>query len=289
VLDNLSAGFLNNLGDLITLGKIEFINGDICDYEVCLKSTSGVDFVLHNAALGSVSRSIIEPLRTNRVNVDGFLNVLHAAKENRVKRFVYASSSSVYGDDLSMPKTELNTGNQLSPYAVSKFVNEKYAKVYSKVYNLETVGLRYFNVFGPRQNVAGPYAAVIPRFIDAMLKFNHCNIYGNGENTRDFTFVENVVLANILAAVSEKIKFQSPVINIAYGNTVSINVLFEMLSKITGNKLKPNYVEERIGEIKDSFADISLAQKLLDYNPKIDLEQGLSITYDWFKKTLMSF
>ena len=284
VLDDLSTGFESNFSSVVSHPSFLFIKGDIRDLETCKKACAGIDYVFHQAALGSVPRSIDNPIATNSVNVDGFLNMINASRLAGVKRFVYASSSSVYGDDPTMPKVELVTGNLLSPYAVSKHTNEKYAEVFSRVYDMETVGLRYFNVFGPHQNVKGPYAAVIPLFIQAMLKNQQPVIFGDGENTRDFTFISNVVYANLLAALAPGIGSTSPVINIAFGGTISLNNIFKMVSQLIGFEKPPIYTSERKGDIKNSFANIDLAKQLLNFHPITDLSEGLELTVEWYKK-----
>ncbi|HET6990003.1 MAG TPA: SDR family oxidoreductase [Bacteroidia bacterium] len=289
VLDNLATGNKSTIIELINRGKVDFTEGDIRDPEVCRKVCKGIDIVLHQAALGSVQRSIKDPQTTNAVNIDGFLNMLVAAKESAVKKFIYASSSSVYGDDETMPKTEEKTGKLLSPYALTKKTNEEYAGLFTKLYRFETIGLRYFNVFGPNQDINGPYAAVIPLFIEAMLAGKPVTIFGDGENTRDFTFVENVVYANLKAAFAKTTSEKFPVVNIAFGGTVSLNNLYKLLSEITGNKLPPEYAGVRAGDIKNSFADISKAKKMLNYEPLIGLEEGLKNTVNWFRKKKNNF
>jgi UDP-N-acetylglucosamine/UDP-N-acetylgalactosamine 4-epimerase len=284
VLDDLSTGSSKNLEKFKEIPSFSFMLGDIRNYDDCLNACSGIDVVLHQAALGSVPRSIDNPIATNAVNVDGFLNMLNAAREHKVKSFVYASSSSVYGDDQTMPKSEEKTGNLLSPYAVSKHTNEKYAQVFSRVYGMKTIGLRYFNVFGPNQNINGPYAAVIPLFIRAMQNGEQPVIFGNGETTRDFTFVENVVQANLRAAFAGDLGATSPVINIAFGGTTSLNELFRIIAEQIAFTRPPVYAPERKGDIKDSFADISLAKKLLGYKPGTGLQEGLIKTIDWFRE-----
>ena len=239
VLDNLETGFLKNIEQYLESGRIKFILGDIRNYNNCLQATKDCDIVLHQAALGSVPRSIEKPLETHATNVTGFINMLDAAKTNRVKRFIYASSSSVYGDDLSLPKMEDKVGNPLSPYAVSKKTNELYAAIFSNLYDMEIIGLRYFNVFGPKQNPLGPYAAVIPIFINKLLKNETCVIFGDGENKRDFTYVTNVVQANILAAVSENKLVPGQVFNVAYGATETINNLYKIIKKNLSSDLSP--------------------------------------------------
>ena len=284
VLDDLSTGNMNNIRELVHSGRVEFVKGDIRDAEICRHTCNGIDVVLHHAALGSVQRSILDPAATNEVNINGFLNMLVAARENKIAKFIYASSSSVYGDDQTMPKQEEKTGNLLSPYAVTKKSNEEYAKVFSGLYGLQTIGLRYFNVFGPFQSVNGPYAAVIPLFIEAMTAGIPAKIFGDGENTRDFTYVDNVILANMLAAMTELPGKAAPVINIAYGGTTSLNTLHQLLSGFTGNKLPPVYEPFRKGDIRDSFADISKAKALIGYRSGVAIEEGLKKTTDWFLK-----
>jgi UDP-N-acetylglucosamine/UDP-N-acetylgalactosamine 4-epimerase len=280
VLDNLATGFEENLKAFND--NIEFINGDITQFTDCKKACEGMDIVLHQAALGSVPRSIEFPLATNEANVTGFINMLTAAKDARIKRFVYASSSSVYGDSKALPKVEENIGNQLSPYAVSKRVNELYASVFHKTYGLETVGLRYFNIFGPRQNPKGAYAAAIPLFMDALLENQSPLIFGDGEQTRDFTFVENAVQANIKAAFTEETGAIGEIFNVAYSQNVSINEMFSIIKKLTSADCEPLYRPERQGDVRNSLADISKAGRLLGYDPKISFEEGIKITLDWF-------
>lgn len=282
VLDDCSTGFKSNIEHLMSKPNFQFIEGSIVDFETCLKACEGIDVILHHAALGSVPRSIENPMTTNQVNVDGFVNVLFAAKEKGVRKFIYASSSSVYGDDQTFPKTEPKTGNLLSPYAVSKHANEKYAAVFSSLYGIQTIGFRYFNVFGERQNPNGPYAAVIPKFIDSLLKNQSPNIYGTGDNTRDFTYVANVVKANMLAISNSDLPLSS-VMNIACGGTISVNSIYDLIAEcLNKNDIKPNYVAERKGEIKDSFADITRSQELLAYQPMKTVEEGIRITANWF-------
>lgn len=282
VLDDCSTGFKSNIEHLISKPNFQFIEGSIVDFETCLKACEGIDVILHHAALGSVPRSIENPMATNLVNVDGFVNVLFAAKEKGVKKFIYASSSSVYGDDQTFPKTESKTGNLLSPYAVSKHTNEKYAAVFSNLYGIQTIGFRYFNVFGERQNPNGPYAAVIPKFIDSLLNSQSPNIYGTGDNTRDFTYVANVVKANMLAISSSDLPLSS-VMNIACGGTISVNSIYQLIAYCLNKQdIKPNYVAERKGEIKDSFANIALSQNLIAYKPDTTVEEGILKTAKWF-------
>ncbi len=283
ILDNLSTGFEDNIDEFKKHENFIFIKGDITNYEDCLKATNGVDYVFHQAALGSVPRSINDPIATNSVNVGGFVNMLFASHKNNVKRFIYASSSSVYGDDKTMPKQENITGNLLSPYAVSKKANELYADVFYRTYGLEVIGLRYFNVFGPKQNIAGAYAAVIPIFITSLLKNESPNIFGDGTTTRDFTFIENVIQANVISALTINKDAINQVFNIAYGGTTSLNDLYKYISEELNSDLKPNYQPERKGDIKDSFANIDKAKNLLNFSPTINIIQGLTTTVEWYK------
>ncbi len=283
VLDNLETGNIKNIQAHIDAKKIHFIQGSISNYDTCLAATKNQDVILHQAALGSVPRSIINPLATHQTNVTGFINMLEAARTNKVNRIVYASSSSVYGDDLNMPKKEEIVGNPLSPYAVSKKTNELYAAVFASTYQMEIIGLRYFNVFGPKQNPAGPYAAVIPIFIDKLLNNNAPTIFGDGNNTRDFTYVENVIQANLLAAFTQDKAAVNQVYNIAYGATTSLNKLFELIATDLKSAVKVIYGDKRNGEIKDSFASIDKAKNLLGYKPTVSLEEGIKKSITWYK------
>jgi UDP-N-acetylglucosamine/UDP-N-acetylgalactosamine 4-epimerase len=284
-LDNFSTGFKSNLAPYLENENFELIEGDITDIYTCNNACKGIDYVLHQAALGSVPRSIKDPIATNNANVIGFLNMLNAAKEYKIKRFVYASSSSVYGDSPQLPKFEDNIGNPLSPYAVSKRVNELYAEVFALNYNLPVIGLRYFNIFGPRQSPTGPYAAAIPLFIFATLNNESPCINGDGEQSRDFTFVENAVEANIKALFANLDENKSTgIFNIAVGQQTTINDLFDIILKSSGKQnIKPTYREKREGDVLHSLADISKAKKILDYCPVIDINEGLKITLNWFK------
>jgi UDP-N-acetylglucosamine 4-epimerase len=287
VLDNLSNGYLTNIEQFIGETNFEFIEGDITDLDTCKKVMEGVDYISHQAALGSVPRSIENPVATHLANATGFLNILTAAKDSNVKRIVFASSSSVYGDSKELPKKEENIGRQLSPYAVSKHTKELYAKVFADVYGLDVIGLRYFNIFGPNQNPSGPYAAAIPLFMDAILKNESPYINGDGEQSRDFTFVENAVQANIKALFSDK-KVKGKIVNIACGGRVTINELFNSIRKVVGNDVQPMYREDRPGDVRDSLANISLAQELIGYNPEFGIDDGLAITTDWFRKEFVN-
>lgn len=284
VLDNLSTGFMSNIEPFMSNPRFEFFNGDIRNFEDCRRACKGMDYVLHEAALGSVPRSIDDPLTTNAVNITGFVNVLTAAKESRVKRFIYASSSSVYGDSQDSPKKETSTGKPLSPYGVTKQTNELYAHVFSKVYGLQIIGLRYFNVFGPRQNPEGAYAAVIPLFIRSLIKNEPPTINGDGSQTRDFTYVKNVVSANLKALMANSGTNQ--VYNIALGEQTTLNEVWDLLQSISGKRLTPGYGPAREGDIRNSLADIEKAKTLLDYVPSVRIKEGLIHTYNWFLRDL---
>ncbi len=282
VLDNLSTGRPENLRGI--LDKIEFIEGDICDENTVRRAVYGVDYVLHQAALPSVQRSVNDPIASNRVNVNGTLNLLMAAREEKVKRFVIASSSSVYGDTPVLPKVEDMPINPLSPYATSKLAAEKYAMNFYKLYGLPTVALRYFNVFGPRQNPKSQYAAVIPKFITAMLKGESPVVYGDGEQSRDFTYIENVVEANLRACHSEKAP--GHVVNIACGKRYTLNELLHLLENILEMPANARYEEPRPGDVKHSLASIELAREVLGYEPQISFEEGLRKTVAWYRDSL---
>ena len=283
VMDNFSTGSEDNVKAFIGNPAFEIIEGDIRDVEICRLAVEGIDYVTHQAALGSVPRSINDPLTSNEVNITGFLNMLVAAKDAGVKKMVYAASSSTYGDHPALPKVEEAIGNPLSPYAVTKYVNELYANVFSTTYDFHTIGLRYFNVFGPRQNPRGPYAAVIPLFIESVLKGMVPFINGDGNTSRDFTFVENAVQANIKALLAESLT-KNEVINVACGERTTLNELWICINKIAGTNLKVEYREERKGDIKHSLADISKAAKLIHYQPEIPVKRGLDIAFNWYKK-----
>ena len=287
VLDNLSNGYMTNILKFVGQPNFEFIEGDITDFKTCQEVVSQADYISHQAALGSVPRSIENPLATHHANATGFLNVLTAAKDSDVKRVVFASSSSVFGDSKELPKVENRIGNSLSPYAVSKRAKELYAQVFADVYDLDVIGLRYFNIFGPKQNPTGPYAAAIPLFMDAVLKNESPFINGDGGQSRDFTFVENAVQANIKALFSEN-EVKGKILNIACGDRVTVNELFNSIRDVVGNDVKPIYREERPGDVRDSLANISLAKELIDFNPTVKLEEGLAITIDWFKKEFVN-
>jgi UDP-N-acetylglucosamine/UDP-N-acetylgalactosamine 4-epimerase len=284
VLDNLATGSMNNLSALMGDSRLEFIQGDIRDYKTCLEASNNIDLVSHQAALGSVPRSIEDPLTTNEVNITGTLNVFAAAKEKKIKRIVYAASSSTYGDHPGMPKVEDNIGSPLSPYAVTKFVNELYARVFAKLYNMEFIGLRYFNIFGPRQDPHGPYAAVIPLFAEALLNNKPPVINGDGSHSRDFTYVDNAIQANLLSLFTSNTEAVNQVYNIACGRQISLLQLFDGLKKVAGSSLQPVHGPERTGDVKYSMADITKAEKLLGYSVQVPVEEGLQKTFQWYKE-----
>ena len=284
VLDNLSTGYIKNIDQFFKNKKFEFIEGDIRSFKTCLDSCKNMDLVSHQAALGSVPRSIKNPLETNEVNISGFLNILHASYKCSINRIVYAASSSTYGDSESLPKVENVIGNPLSPYAVTKYVNELYSNVYSTTYNLELIGLRYFNVFGPYQDPNGSYAAVIPKFINSAINNLSPTINGDGSFSRDFTFIENVVQANILSLFTTKQTALNTIYNIAYGERTSLNKLWELIKKYSKTKVDVIYGPNRKGDIPHSLADISKSKNLLNYKPKYSIESGLKKTIDWFRK-----
>jgi UDP-N-acetylglucosamine 4-epimerase len=286
VMDNLSTGSYENIQEFKGYSKFEFLEADIRNYDQCLRAGENIDLISHQAALGSVPRSIKDPLTTNEVNITGTLNIFTAAKEKNIQRIVYAASSSTYGDHPGLPKVEDKIGKPLSPYAVTKFVNELYAAVYSSLYGIEMIGLRYFNIFGPKQNPAGPYAAVIPLFAEAVLKNEAPTINGDGSHSRDFTFVDNAVQANMLALFTGDKQAVNQVYNIACGEQTSLNELFDGLKKEAGTTLTPLHGPERAGDVKHSLADISKARKLLGYDPRITVKEGLKKTLDWYRESL---
>lgn len=284
VLDNFSTGNRQNLAPFISDKRFELVEGDIRDYETCKKAVIGIDYVSHQAALGSVPRSINDPITTNEVNITGFLNMLNAVRESKVIKMVYAASSSTYGDSKALPKVEQNIGNPLSPYAVTKYVNELYAQVFASLYQVKIIGLRYFNVFGPKQDPEGAYAAVIPLFMKSALTGTQPFMNGDGEQTRDFTFVQNAVQANVKALLSQTEGHQ--VINIAFGERTSLNQLWNYITELEGAEIKPIYRENRLGDVRDSLADITKAKNLIGYNPDYSVKDGLIQAYDWYKKNI---
>ncbi len=279
VLDNFSTGRRENIQPF--LDRIELIEGDIRSYHIVREAVDGVDFILHQAALPSVPRSIKDPITTNEVNVAGTLNILDAASDAGVKRVVYASSSSIYGNSEVLPKREDMTPVPLSPYATSKLAGENYCKVFCDIYGLETVCLRYFNVFGTRQNPASEYAAAIPKFITALLNGDRVTIYGDGEQSRDFTHVDNVVQANLLSCMAKGVAGE--VFNIACGHSITINQLVDELRSMLNSDVEPVYAQPGKGEVKHSFADISRATELLGYHPDTDFDGALIKTVEWLR------
>lgn len=291
-LDNFATGHRHNIEYLLSDEKFDLIEGDIRDLETCLKATKGKDFVLHQAALGSVPRSIQDPITSNEVNVSGFLNMLVASRDNGVKRFVYAASSSTYGDSEALPKVEEVIGKPLSPYAITKYVNELYADVFSKTYGLETIGLRYFNVFGRRQDPNGAYAAVIPKFVMQLMRHESPVINGDGSYSRDFTYIDNVIQMNELAMTTQNKEALNTVYNTAFGDRVTlnemVNLLKENLSKHDTSIAQVSivYGANRVGDIPHSLASIEKAKRLLNYNPKYSFSLGLQEAVEWYWENL---
>lgn len=284
VLDSLITGSIDNIKLFEFHPNFEFIKGDITKPADCEKACLGIDYISHQAALGSVPRSIENPLATHEANATGFLNILVAAKSNWVKRVVYASSSSVYGDSTESPKVEERIGKPLSPYAVSKLVNEQYAAIFSTTYNMEIIGLRYFNIFGPRQNPNGAYAAAIPLFIQSLLSNKEVFINGDGNQSRDFTYVQNAVQANIKALLTENPEAMTKVFNIACGQSISVNEMFKFIADEIRPGAQATHRGVRFGDVKNSMADISRAKQYLDYKPEVLFEEGLKKTINWFTK-----
>ena len=283
IIDNLSSGFMQNIHHLLEkYSNLEFIEADLKDIDVCRNITKNIDAICHQAATGSVPRSINDPFFYHKNNVDGFFNLLIAAKENGCRRFVYASSSSVYGDSESLPKIEQNTGDVLSPYAATKKINEIYANVFNKCYGMEIIGLRYFNVFGERQNPNGEYAAVIPKFINSVKNMESPTIFGDGSFSRDFTYVKNVVRANYLALTTTNSECFGEVFNIGAGGRITINEIFFKICGIMGANIAPNYQPNRKGDIPHSNASIEKAEHMLGYTPECGFEEGLRRTIEWF-------
>jgi UDP-N-acetylglucosamine 4-epimerase len=297
-LDNLATGHHKNLKEVearvpaAKWKKFTFSEGDICDVGDCKRVMQGIDHVLHHAALGSVPHSIAEPIAAHAANVTGFINVLEAARAAKVKRFVYASSSAVYGDDPDLPKVEEKIGQPLSPYAATKLMDEIYANTFAKAYGIECVGLRYFNVFGPRQDPGGAYAAVIPKWIAALLRHEPVRINGDGETSRDFCYIENVVQANLLAAMSPNKQAVNTVYNIALGERTTLNQLFNLLRDSLVKKdapvanAKPVYQDFRAGDVRHSLADILKAKRLLGYAPTHSIKEGLMLAMDWYRQNV---
>src|SRR5580692_3036581 len=280
-VDNFATGNRENLKEI--LDRIDFREADILDLDAMRKSCAGVDFVLHQAAIPSVPKSVLDPLGSNRANVDGTVNVLVAARDAKVKRVVYAASSSAYGDTPTLPKHEGMKPDPISPYAVAKLASEQYMISFYRCYQLETVALRYFNIFGPRQDPSSPYSGVLAKFITIMLRGEQPAIYGDGEQSRDFTYIDNAVEANLLACQAPAAKAAGQVFNVATGRRVSLNETFKLLQPLTSYSGQPKYEAERGGDIKHSLADISKAEAALGYKPKVDFEEGLRRTVEWYR------
>ena len=283
VVDDLSNGYYENIAEFEGHPKFEFLKGDICDYSVCTQAMRGINKVTHQAALGSVPRSIENPARTNEVNVGGTVNILHAAKEANVDRVVLAFSSSTYGDSPELPKVEERIGRPLSPYAVSKYAAELYAEVFTRTYGLPFVGLRYFNIFGPRQNPDNPYAAVIPIFCKAFIEDRQPTIHGDGSTSRDFTYVGNALHANDLALFTENTTALNQVYNVACSEQVNLNEMVDMLRQITGKNIQAVHGPERPGDVKHSKADISKIKRHLGYEPQVHMMEGLKNVYQYYR------
>jgi UDP-N-acetylglucosamine 4-epimerase len=284
-LDNFSTGKQENVEEFLGSPNYEFIQGDILDFNTCMNACDGVDFILHQAAWGSVPRSIEMPLLYEDINIKGTLTMLEAARQNGVKKFVYASSSSVYGDEPNLPKKEGREGNVLSPYALTKRVDEEYGKIYTRIYGLDTYGLRYFNVFGKRQDPDGAYAAVIPKFIKSLLNDERPTINGDGTQSRDFTYIENVIEANLKACKASH-EAAGQAYNIAFGGRESLIDLYSQIMNILGKDIEPIFGPERKGDIKHSNADITKAKEMLGYEPEWSFKQGILAAIDWYRENL---
>ena len=299
-LDNFATGHQHNLDEVKALvsadqwSRFKFIEGDIRNLDDCKNACSGVDYILHQAALGSVPRSVDDPIATNTTNIDGFLNMLIAARDEEVERFVYAASSSTYGDSPSLPKVEALIGNPLSPYAVTKYVNELYADVFNKTYGLNTIGLRYFNVFGERQDPTGGYAAVIPKWIASLIDNKPIYINGDGGTTRDFCYVKNAIQANLLSATTLNKNALNEVFNVALGDQTSLNILFSLIrdklqsENIACGQVTPIYREFRVGDVRHSLADITKARRLIGYEPSHNINNGLEDSINWYLKKALT-
>lgn len=296
-LDNFVTGHKRNLDEVRSLvssaqwSNLRFIEADIRDLNACRSACNGVDYVLHQAALGSVSRSLTDPITTNGVNVDGFLNMLVAARDAKVRSFTYAASSSTYGDHPGLPKVEDRIGKPLSPYAVTKYANELYADVFAQSYGFATIGLRYFNVFGPRQDPDGAYAAVVPKWTSSMIRGDEVFINGDGETSRDFCYIENTIQANVLAALTTDAEARNQIYNVAVGGRTTLNHLFESLrDALAQNGIQyekaPVYRDFRVGDVRHSQADVSKARRLLGYEPQFDIRTGISVVMPWYVRFL---
>ncbi|MFN8416250.1 MAG: NAD-dependent epimerase/dehydratase family protein [Cytophagaceae bacterium] len=284
VIDNFATGYKHNIEPFLKHPKYDFFEGDIRNYEDVVQACKGITHISHQAALGSVPRSINDPMASNAANVIGSMHIFHVAKEKGIDRVVFASSSSVYGDDPGSPKEEERLGNVLSPYAASKRSIELYARAFANVYPFKFIGLRYFNVFGPRQNTQGAYAAVIPQFIMALKEGRQATIFGDGEQTRDFTYIENVLQMNWLCLTTKNEQAFNRFYNVACHKTTSLNTIYSILAECAKSTIQPSYVSPRSGDIKDSLANIDLAHKLLEYTPKIQIQEGLIKTWNWYNR-----
>ncbi|NYE03856.1 UDP-N-acetylglucosamine 4-epimerase [Bacillus niacini] len=285
-IDNFSTGNIDNIQKHLSNPNFEFVEGDIRDFDTCKVICTNIDYVLHQAALGSVPRSMKQPLIYEENNVKGTANMMEAARISHVKRFIYASSSSVYGDSPNLPKVEGDEGNLLSPYALTKKINEEYGKLYTDIYGLECIGLRYFNVFGKHQNPNGAYAAVIPKFVSQLLVNDSPTINGDGEQSRDFTYIDNVIEANLKACLAPY-EACGKSFNIAYGDRENLMDVYRKISTLLGKEITPIFGLNREGDIKHSIADISEARNLLDYHPEYDFTTGLELTIEWYKENLL--
>lgn len=289
-LDNFITGSMSNISDALTKNNFKLIEGDIRDYDTCIKATKNVDYVLHHAALGSVPRSIDDPVSTDQINIGGFVNILQASVKNNVTRFIYAASSSTYGDSINLPKVEDEIGIPLSPYGLTKYVNELYASLFNKTYGIDVIGLRYFNVYGKRQSIDGPYAAVIPKFVDNLINLKAPTINGDGSFSRDFTHVENIIQMNLLAISTTNKKALNQVYNTAVGERTSIIELFNLIKDLLTDynedisKIEVKFGDRIDGDIPHSLASIEKAKKLLNYSPKVKTIDGLKKTVEWFFK-----
>jgi UDP-N-acetylglucosamine 4-epimerase len=285
VLDDLSNGYFENIAEFIDDPRFEFVKGDICDFRICINAMKGINLVSHQAALGSVPRSIENPMRSSEVNILGTVNILKACVDGNVERVILACSSSTYGDHPGLPKVEDKIGNPLSPYAVTKKCVEDFAQVFQRTYGLNYIGLRYFNVFGPKQNPNNPYAAVIPLFCKAFIENQPPTINGDGETSRDFTYVDNAVQANLLSLFTENENALNEVYNVACGEQTTLNEMVDLLNQISNLQLKPNYTVERKGDVKHSLASINKAVVNLKYRPEIKFKEGLNEVFDWYLNT----
>lgn len=287
VLDNLSNGFAQNISEFSESKDFEFIKGDIRDFSTCYKACKGIHLISHQAALGSVPRSIEDPLTTNEVNISGSLNVLKAAVDNKIERVVFAASSSTYGDSEGLPKVEHTIGKPLSPYAITKYVNELYADIFSNTYNLNYIGLRYFNVFGPKQDPNGAYAAAIPLFMKSAIEKKPPTINGDGTYSRDFTYIDNAVHANLLALFAQRKTAINEIYNVAYGERTTLNQLWDYIQEAASININPIYGPYRPGDIPHSLAEIAKAKTHLKYNPQVDVKSGLKKAFKWYKNKII--